>query len=192
MSTICKKNWLKQDKKSIYSNKSNDLCKIKSTLNIKNLFPMNNTISSQRPQNASLDINTLFGCNNYYDTCEKAVSFSSEILIDRIVKRRKEKLKCYRKVLLSCHNKIIDIDDSGVTDMYFNIKRDVVDFNEIICKCNDFKYHECIEYISDILRDDYFDTLIVNNQTLFISWHNIELKKEEKKNEKITDINLIT
>lgn len=129
------------------------------------LFPSGHASGTSK----KLDINSLF--NNTPLNTEPNISFDSNILIKRIQQRRYTKLICYMKMLKYCYSKIIEADDFQDTDILFTTL-------DIMHNCKEYQPHECIEYISNKLRADMFDTLIISNNTLFISWYNMELKKQ--------------
>jgi hypothetical protein len=116
--------------------------------------------------NGKIDINTLFG-----KTDETDISFNVDKLIERIKKRRETKLNCYMKMLKYCHTRIIDADNFQETDIIFTTI-------DVMPNCKEFIPRECIEYISDKLRNEHFDTLIISDTSLFITWNNIELNKQ--------------
>jgi len=116
-----------------------------------------------------LDVESLFSgtpLNN-----DPTITFTSDILLDRINKRRQEKLKCYNSMLKYCHDRITTADDVQGTDLIFSV---VESFPE----CKEYEPRECLEYISTKLRMDLIDTTILSDTTLFVTWKYLELKRE--------------
>lgn len=139
---------------------------------IESLFPSKNNKCVPSKKGHRLDIESLF-CNTPLND-EPDISFSSDILLDKIKKRRKLKLKYFYNMLRYCYERINSADDDHITDIYFRVL-------ESIPECKSYTSLECLEFISEKLRMQLFDTIIINNTTMFISWKYLELKKEELK-----------
>lgn len=118
------------------------------------------------------DIDTLFA--NTPLNSDPDITFTSDVLLERINKRRIEKLKCYKNMLRYCHKRIAETDANNGTDIVFSVV-------DTVPECREYKPLECLEYISKKLRLDDFDTFILNDVTMFITWSNLELKKEQNK-----------
>ncbi len=141
------------------------------------LFPSDENKSGTKGN--KLDIDTIFvntPLNN-----EPKITFSSNVLLERIKKRRKKKLNYYKQMLKYCHERIENTDNDQETDVVFTIVENIPEFK-------DFNPRECLEYISKKLREDDFDTTILTDTTMFITWKYLELKiethKQEEKEEK--------
>jgi hypothetical protein len=135
---------------------------------IDNLFPTDNKSGTK---GRKLDVETLFSgtpLNN-----EPDITFTSDLLIERIKKRRLEKLLCYNNMLKYCHNRITATDEDQGTDIIFSVV-------ESVPECKDYNPKECLEYISVKLREDDFDTTVLTDTTMFITWRYLELKKEDR------------
>lgn len=141
-----------------------------SKINIDTLFPSVNNKSGSRGK--KMDIETLFSHTAINE--DPIITFTSDILVNKIVKRRKEKLKYYKQMLKYCYNRINEADDDLATDILFSV---IENFPE----CKEYNPRECLEYISVKLREECFDTAILSNTTMFITWKYIEIKKEDKK-----------
>ena len=138
----------------------------KDNISVDTLFP---TGTASGINGKKLDINTLF--NNTPLNAEPDILFDANILVSRIQKRRKIKLNCYMKMLKYCHMRIIEADEFQDTDIIFTTI-------DIMPTCKEYIPRECIEYISRKLREDSFDTFIISDTSLFITWTDIELKKQ--------------
>lgn len=136
----------------------------KLNISVDTLFPSAKTVST----NGKLDVNTLFGSQ----TDDPDIMFDANKLIERIKKRRDIKLNCYMKMLKYCHTRIMEADNFQESDIIFTTI-------DIMPNCKEFVPRECIEYISTKLRNDHFDTLIISDTSLFITWNDIELKKQK-------------
>jgi hypothetical protein len=117
-----------------------------------------------------LNIDSLFGEKNDDDY---EIEFSSDILIEKIEARRKIKLKCFNHMLKYCYDRIMSVDNIHDTDMIFTVV-------DMIPECKDYDSLECLEFISVKLREQDFDTIILSDNTMFITWKYIEIKKMEK------------
>jgi hypothetical protein len=102
---------------------------------------------------------------------EPNITFSSDRLIAKIKKRRIEKLNYYKQMLKYCYDQIESADNNQCTDITFTII-------DNIPECKEYNPIECLEYVSTKLREEYFDTTVLNNTTMFITWKYLELKKE--------------
>ena len=141
------------------------------TISIDKLFPQGTNKSGS--QGKKLDIDTLFKgtpLNN-----EPDISFSSDILLDKIKKRRKNKLKKFNEMLRYCYQRIEETNDNNDTDLIFTVIENIPD-------CKEYDPKECLEYISFKLRTQDLDTKILSNTSIFITWKYIELKKETADN----------
>jgi len=132
------------------------------------LFPMETNKSGTKGK--QLDIDTLFRDTPLNK--QPVISFTSDVLIDRIKKRRLNKLNCYLKMLQYCHERIKNADELGCTDIEFVVV-------ETYPECRDYDPYECLEFISEKLRQDYFDTIIISDVSMFITWKYIEEKITE-------------
>lgn len=135
-------------------------------ISVDKLFPEGKTCC----RNNIIDIDTLFK-NTPLDN-EPDISFSSDKLLNKIKKRRLNKLKKYNEMLRYCYQKIEETDNNNDTDLIFHIIESIPD-------CKEFIPMECLEYISLKLRKHDFDTKIMSNTSIFITWKYLELKKEK-------------
>lgn len=138
-------------------------------LSVDNLFP--SEVKSGTKGN-KLDVNTLFN-NTPLTESEPELTFTSKVLLDRIEKRRAKKLNHYRTMLKYCHTRIADADESQETDIMFTVVDGVSD-------CKEYNSRECLEYVSAKLRQDDFDTTILTDSTMFVTWKYLELKKKDR------------
>ena len=158
----------KHSKHSKHSHRSKHSRRV--NISIDELFPLEHNKSGTRGRN--LDIDTIF-CNTPLNN-EPEITFTSDILLDRIKKRRKEILNYYRQMLKYCHKRIESADEDQETDLVFTVI-------DCIPECSSYDPRNCLEYISLKLREDDFDTHILTDTTMFITWKYLELKKSNKK-----------
>lgn len=145
---------------------------------IDNLFP---TDSRSGTKGRKLDVESLFSGTPL--NTEPDITFTSDSLIERIKKKRLEKLMCYNNMLKYCHNRIKATDEDQGTDIIFSVV-------ESVPECKNYNPKECLEYISIKLREDDFDTTVLTDTTMFITWRYLELKKEDRiQNEESDKVN---
>ncbi len=143
--------------------------KHESKICVDKLFPSDNKSGTIGKK---LDLETIFintPLNN-----EPEITFTSEVLLRKIKKRRKEKLNFYKQMLKYCHKRIESADDDQSTDIIFTTV-------DNIPECPGYDPRKCLEFISIKLREEDFDTAILTDTTMFITWKYLELKKENNK-----------
>jgi hypothetical protein len=155
--------------KSSNKNNSKSQMHISKDICVDSLFPTE-TKSGERGKR--LDVETIF--TNTPLNNEPEIIFTSDILLERIHKRRLEKLKYYKTMLSYCQKKISETDSNHGTDI-------VVSIVESFPECKNYNPSECLEYISNKLREEDIDTFILSDTSIFITWHSLELKKEQNK-----------
>ena len=149
------------------SNKINQNTK---NISVDKLFPSD---TQSGTTGKKLDVVSLF--SNTPLNNEPIITFSSNIILEKRDKQRKNKLKFYRHMLKYCHDRITIAENDHGFDIIFTVI-------ESIPECIDYNSLECLEFISIKLRDEDFDTTILTSTTMFITWKYIELKKQEKNN----------
>jgi hypothetical protein len=132
-------------------------------LNIENLFSCEN---SKPITNGKLDINTLFKKNII---TENEVIFSSEILLNNIIKKKKKIKETYTIMYKSCCDKIISANAVGITDIIYEIPSTVQ-------KCIDYNSYDCLILIKDKLQEQHMLSTIISPNKIFITWNDIEKK----------------
>lgn len=127
-------------------------------INIESLFHCKTRSSSR-----TLDIKAITRSQRPFDT---------DILIETRERKRVTLLNYYLKFYDTCLKKIEIANNLGKTDLLFTV-------TESIPNCPEYKPIDCIEYIKKKLDQGFFDTYIVGNRTLFITWIYIEANKEK-------------
>jgi hypothetical protein len=152
--------------------------RISTNISVDSLFPSDNKSGIKGNK---LDIESIF--KNTPLNSEPVITFSAATLLERRNKRRLEKLNYYRHMLKYCHKRIEDADEDQGTDIIFSVL-------ESIPECKEYTSRECLEFISVKLREEDFETIILNDTSMFITWKYLELKKEdEKEKEKLEEEN---
>lgn len=155
------------------SNKSNKIsqhnkCNL-ANINIENMFGSETKVLCT---NGKLDINTLFKYTDD-DECTN-VEFDPNILLKGINKRKKKLNKTYAEFYKSCCDTIIKASEAGMTDILFEVPTHVID-------CTDYVSYDCLVYIKEKLTDQHISTHIKSKKTIFITWHNLEKKLNESR-----------
>ena len=139
-----------------------------SKMNIETLMP-----SKNNNYNHSKKLNVYTISSGKQINIDSSRDFNSNDLLTNIYERRKKIRNWLVDMYNLCCSRIKDADDNGFTDLVFELPELLID--ESI-----YKEKECIEYISNNLRDQNIDTLILKNNKLFITWKYIELNIEKK------------
>lgn len=120
--------------------------------------------------------NKVFGIDNIIMANDKQ---EKQFNINKLIKVRKQKrkklLENYVKLYNDCLINIESVNDINKTDLYFNVPEKLID-------CPDYNSNDCIEYIENKLREQFIDTLKINDNTIFVSWLYVELNMEQNKN----------
>ena len=128
-------------------------------INIENLFHCKTQSS-----NKILDVKSIV---------QNKKSFNIDVLIEVREKKRKELLNNYVKYHEKCLQKIEIANNLGKTDLLYTVDQSIAD-------CPEYKSIDCIEFIKNKLEKELFDTYVVNNKTLFITWLYLEANKESR------------
>jgi len=139
-------------------------------MNINKLFPTGGTTGSSSHR---LDIDSIF--KNTPLNNEPNLTFTSQKIIEKRERRQKEKQLIYKQMLQYCHRRIEESDDDLATDMIFSIV-------PVIPECKEYDPLECLQYVSTNLRNDNFDTIILSDTSMFITWKDIEHKINNSNN----------
>lgn len=126
-------------------------------INIENLFHCKTNNSSKM-----LDVKAI---------TKNQKSFDTDILIETRERKRKTLLNYYIKFYNTCLKKIEIANNLGKTDLLYTV-------TEFIPNCIEYKPIECIKYIKNKLDNDLFDTYIIDDKTLFVTWLYIEANKQ--------------
>jgi len=137
-------------------------------MNIETLMPSQNNNYNRSKR---LDVYTISSGKQI--NIDPSRDFNSNELLTNIHERRKKIRNWFVDMYNFCCSKIKDADDSGLTDLLFELP-------ELLIDASIYKEKECLEYISKNLREQNIDTLLINNgKKIFITWKYIELNKEK-------------
>lgn len=132
-------------------------------ISINNLFPSTNDFQP-------LDV------NNLYNTQENKIKSKINFNVDRLIKLREERKKKiliqYEKVFNICLNKINLANNLNKTEVTYDIP-------EAIYGHTDYNIIDCIAYVNNKLENMNLDTLILNGNTIYISWLNLEENRKK-------------
>ena len=127
-------------------------------------FSINSLFEGKKIQNNKLDINTLFHR-------EKKQKDSSVLLVG--IKRNKEQLKqFYEQVFNSCWALITKANDSGMTNIMFNIP--------VYCNHKNYSYTDCISHICIELETQKIHAIVISPTSIFINWVDLEYRMEHE------------
>ena len=137
-----------------------------SNISVDVLFPDS---AGKKKRTGKIDIESLFNGTTHLNSNKD--KFTSDELLGRITEMRKKKLKSMIDQYNKCCRMIKDINNKGGNYVTFIVPHSVPE-------CATYSSIDALKYISDNLRKDYLDTTIISNVAIFISWEDIELKKE--------------
>ena len=90
--------------------------------------------------------------------------FDLSVLLNKHTKTYNKIQNTYFNIYSSCLKKIINSNSFGNTDIIINIP-----FNIIGCPM--YVQSDCIVFVEKLLQDNNFNTLILSNSQLFVSWY---------------------
>ncbi len=126
--------------------------------------------SSGNNNRNNLDVRSLMTItNSYYD---QNLNFTAEQIIKTNKEKREKILEVYNKYYYKCIEKIKLLNNQGKIDLIYEIP-------EVIPETPDYVAKFCVDYISNKLKTNYFDTYIMNPTTIFVTWKFIEANKEK-------------
>ncbi len=133
----------------------------------------NNKNNNKSNNKSNIDIKSLMTItNSYYD---HTINFTADQIIKLNKEKREKILEVYNKYYYKCIEKIKLLNNQGKIDLIYEVP-------EIIPECPDYIAKFCIEYMCKKLKENYFDTYMMNPTTLFVTWKYIEANKEKNKN----------
>jgi hypothetical protein len=86
---------------------------------------------------------------------------------------RQKKIEVYKKYFYLCLQHIEVANKIGKTDIFFKVPHAIYDNLH-------YNLNECIEYITKMLKEYLFNWVLMNDTTIFISWHFLELHLEHR------------
>lgn len=140
------------------------------SLSVDNLFPSGGVSGTKGRR---LDIETIFSNTPLNHSPES--SFNSNVLMNTIKKKREKKMNFYKQMLRYCHQSINNANDILKTDILFSVPDNTTE-------CLEYDSYECLKFISDKLKEDFIDSVIISNTSMFITWKFIESRINQQVN----------
>ena len=150
-------------------------------INIKNIFDHNYNFTKSSnmvvDNNASITESDSynqknFSVKNLTPNSNSKSKLTDEFIINKIKyneeNEKKKLLELYDNKYNESLIKINNAIDIGITDIFFSVPDAFFGYKF-------YNPTDCLEYTQTKLRNKNFDTLIINNSTLFISWKNLIL-----------------
>lgn len=132
-------------------------------INIDNLFPAD---SNHKP----LDVYTLY--NEFENKNNNKNDFDVNKLSTPHEERKKKILLEYYKIYNMCLKKIVSANNLKKTDLIYTLPLSQFNWKE-------FSLIDCLSFIENRLRRQDFDTLVLSDTSIFISWLKIVNRKEK-------------
>lgn len=139
--------------------------------NYNNTTPACSKRETQKNFVQNMSIDTLFRKNDSYN-------FDSKILLNTVHERKKKLDECYTAIYKKCCNQITDADKLLLT----HIEYDVPVWSDYI----NYSCKDCIEFIKNKLEEQKLNVFVISKTKLYISWHDLEQKIENKTNTNVT------
>ena len=143
-------------------------------LDLKEIMPSNNKHSSDSNANSDTQTDTYSVKNFSVKNLTPKTNNISKLTDDYIINKIKYNEAVEKKKLLELYDtkynesliKINNAIDIGITDIFFTVPDAFFGYKF-------YTPTECLEFSQKKLRNKNFDTLIINNTTMFISWKNL-------------------
>jgi hypothetical protein len=133
------------------------------------------TISSLIPSsttNKPIDIHSMY---NYKENNTKN---NNDISVNKILNLQKERKKKtihqYDKIFKMCMTRINTANELNYTEIIYTIPT-------VAFQCPDYNTDDCLINLQNKLRELCFDTFIVSNTDIYVSWFNLENNIKNKK-----------
>lgn len=137
------------------------------TTNMNTCFSTNNKNNLYDKTNINVD--TIINMSNG----NKQNNFSIDYVIRMKRKKREKILETYIKYYNNCLEKIMMATSRDYNDLIYEVPLSVPD-------CHGYNPIDCIEFISNKLKQQYMDTYKINKLSLFVTWKYAEVNKENK------------
>ena len=136
------------------------------------LFPNNKDYNNSSSSGSNkLDLDSLF--SGTQNLAEKKDTHVSKNLLKTIERSRGKRLKVMIDNYNLCCEKIKQADENDLDYIFFTVPKTTPN-------CPKYSPTSVIEYISKNLREENIDTYICKDDTLFVTWRDIELNKENE------------
>lgn len=140
------------------------------------------SVSSLIPS-ASIDKNKVLGISSLCNPRENREKNDLDLNINKLInlreERRKRVFKQYDKVFKMCMTRIHTANQLNNTETIYTIPEAAFSYPE-------YNQEECILHVQKKLRDNNFDTFVLTQKDIYISWLNLEknIKDREREREK--------
>jgi hypothetical protein len=139
-------------------------------INIKNIFDDNYNLTKSIVQEGGGNYSLHnFNVSDLTPNSNPYVKLTDDFLINKIkyneYSEQKKTQELYESKYNECLMKINSAIDVNITDIFFQVLN--AHFG-----CKLYNPYECLTFIQEKLRKKNFDTLIISNNKIFISWKN--------------------
>ena len=135
-------------------------------LNINNLFDIE-FVNSNNNLNNDLNVQNIAKLSNFEN-----INLSEKFIINKLKNINKDEISNLKNIYDSkykeCLLKINNAIDLSLTDIFFKI-------TDAHFGIKSYNSHSCLLYIQHKLRQHKFETIILNNNSIFISWKNTDI-----------------
>jgi hypothetical protein len=137
-------------------------------INIKNIFA-NNALQNNSQEKTIISIND-FSVNTLVESNTFKSTISDDYIINKIktnkINEKKKINELYEELYKYCLIKINTSIELNMTDIIYNVGLSYFGYTN-------YNSLECLKYIDTKLKEKKFLTLIISNNSIFISWKNI-------------------
>jgi hypothetical protein len=116
--------------------------------------------------NKPLDVQTIINGNSLRNRTELTESIN--LILKKNQLRRKQLISVYTELFEKCLEKIHKAIEHSKSEIVFIVPT-------IVFRCDLYNTEECIDFIKKKLKTMKIDYYQINDTTLFISWHYLEL-----------------
>ena len=138
-------------------------------INIKNIFDDNYNLTKTIIDNTNKYTIKNLNVNDLTPSLNSHVRLTDDFLINKIKYNENfEKKKVYELYEVKYNESLMKINnaiDINMTDIFFQV-------TDAYFGCKLYNPYECLNLIQNKLRKKNFDTLIISNNKIFISWKN--------------------
>ena len=131
-----------------------------------------NTVYPSKTDSMRYNISYLTNDNNK----EFINNFNPEDIIERKRFKKEKIINCYEEILNDCLKKVNDFSENDKYDLIYGIP-------SYIQICKNFNLKDCMNYLENKLNEKYFDTYIIKNCKIFITWKYLENNINEMHNQ---------
>lgn len=142
-------------------------------INVDMLTTNMNTGLENRSNNSSNNTNITVDNIINMSSGSKQNNFSIDYVIKMKKKKREKLLETYIRHYNDCLEKIMMTTSRDINDLIYQVPQNVAD-------CCGYNPVDCLEFISNKLKQQYMDTYIINSISIFITWEYAEVNRDNK------------